>query len=227
MNSEALHFLTYGLYVISSMKGGKINGQIANTVMQICSDPLVVTAVINRNNLTHDYISSSKVFTASILAQDTPLKFIGGFGFKSGREIDKFAEIKYKTGMTGAPVVLDNTLAFLEARVVNQIDVHTHTIFLGEVVSADILREGQPLTYAYYQQIKRGTTPKTAPSYVAEKKEEKVKMDKYECTVCGYIYDPEKGDQDGGIKPGTRWEDIPDDWTCPVCGASKDQFKKI
>jgi rubredoxin/flavin reductase (DIM6/NTAB) family NADH-FMN oxidoreductase RutF len=227
MNSETLHYLTYGLYVVSSFKGSKINGQIANTVMQICSDPLVITAVINRNNLTHEFISASKIFTSSILAKDTPLKFIGGFGFKSGRDIDKFADIKYKTGITGAPIVLDNTLAILEAKVVNQIDAYTHTIFLGEVVNAEILKEGEPLTYAYYQHVKRGTTPKTAPSYVVEKKEEKVIMDKYECTVCGYIYDPDKGDPDGGIKPGTRWEDIPDDWTCPVCGASKDQFKKL
>jgi rubredoxin/flavin reductase (DIM6/NTAB) family NADH-FMN oxidoreductase RutF len=227
MNSETLHYLTYGLYIVSSFKGNTINAQIANTVMQICSEPVVVTAIINRGNLTHEYINSSKLFSASILAIDTPLKFIGSFGFKSGRDANKFADVKYKTGLSGAPVVLDYTLAYLEARVVNQIDVYTHTIFLGEVINAEIIKEGEPLTYAYYQHVKRGTTPKSAPSYVAEKKEDKIKMDKYECTVCGYIYDPDKGDPDGGIKPGTRWEDIPDDWTCPVCGAGKDQFKKL
>ena len=52
-------------------------------------------------------------------------------------------------------------------------------------------------------------------------------MAKYECSVCGYIYDPELGDSDGGIKPGTSFEEIPDDWVCPVCGARKDQFEKI
>jgi rubredoxin len=51
-------------------------------------------------------------------------------------------------------------------------------------------------------------------------------MDKYECSVCGYVYDPEEGDPDNGINPGTAFEDLPDDWTCPVCGASKDQFEK-
>ena len=55
---------------------------------------------------------------------------------------------------------------------------------------------------------------------------EKVDMDKYECTVCGYVYDPAKGDPDGGIAPGTKWEDIPDDWVCPLCGAGKDSFQK-
>jgi len=51
-------------------------------------------------------------------------------------------------------------------------------------------------------------------------------MDKYVCTVCGYVYDPEQGDSDSGVAPGTKWEDVPDDWECPVCGASKDDFEK-
>jgi len=227
MNSKALYSLTYGLFVVSSMKGDRINGQIANTVIQVCSEPQIIQVVINRSNLTHEYISDSKVFTASILSKETPLSFIGGFGFKSGRDVDKFSGIGYKTGQSGAPVVLDNCLAYLEAKVVMQLDVHTHTIFVGELIEADVIKEGEPITYAYYQQVKRGTTPKSAPSYIADKKEEKVTMDKYQCSVCGYIYDPEKGDPDGGIKPGTKFEDIPDDWTCPVCGAEKSQFKKL
>jgi rubredoxin len=52
-------------------------------------------------------------------------------------------------------------------------------------------------------------------------------MDKYECTVCGYIYDPAEGDPDNGIDPGTKFEDLPDDWVCPVCGATKDQFERV
>jgi rubredoxin len=68
---------------------------------------------------------------------------------------------------------------------------------------------------------------KTAASYIEEKKEAKPKVPKYECTVCGYIYDPELGDPDGGIKPGTPFEEIPDDWVCPVCGVSKSDFKIV
>ena len=52
-------------------------------------------------------------------------------------------------------------------------------------------------------------------------------MTKYKCTVCGYIYDPGLGDPDGGVEPGTAFEEIPDDWVCPVCGASKSQFEKV
>jgi rubredoxin len=51
-------------------------------------------------------------------------------------------------------------------------------------------------------------------------------MDKYVCTICGYVYDPEQGDPDNGVEPGTKWEDVPNDWECPVCGASKDDFEK-
>jgi rubredoxin len=77
--------------------------------------------------------------------------------------------------------------------------------------------------------IKGGTSPKNAPTYIKderiEKKEGK-KMDKYVCNVCGYVYDPEKGDPDNGVAPGTSFEDLPDDWVCPVCGASKKSFSK-
>ena len=226
MNLKALRNLSYGLYVVSSRKGDRFNGQIANTVMQVTSEPPTVAVCINKQNLTHEFITESKTFTASMLSQDTPLSFIGHFGFKSGRELDKFKDVNYRLGESKAPVVLDHTLAYLEARVINQVDVGTHTIFIGELVGADVLREGEPMTYAYYHQVKRGTTPRTAPSYIEERKEVASRMAKYRCTVCGYVYDPEVGDPDGDIKPGTPFEDIPDTWVCPVCGASKDQFEK-
>jgi len=227
MNTKALRNLSYGLYVVASQKQGKLNAQIANTVGQVTSEPPTISVCINKQNLTHEFITESKVFTASILSQDTPLSFIGHFGFKSGREVDKLKDVNYKLGVTKAPIILDHSLAYLEARVIDQVDVGTHTVFIGELVGADVIKEGEPMTYAYYHQVKRGTTPKTAPSYIEERKEDVSKMAKYKCSVCGYIYDPELGDPDGGIKPGTRFEEIPDDWVCPVCGASKDQFEKI
>ena len=228
MNFKVLHNCTYGLYVIGSRKRDRLNGQIANTVFQVTSDPPTIAVSINKQNLTHEFISESKAFTVSILSQDTPLSFIGHFGFKSGREVDKFKDINYKLGELESPIVLDHSLAYLEARVINHIDVGTHTLFIGEVTGANVLSEGEPMTYAYYHQVKRGTTPKTAPSYIKKyRKEEVSKMTKYECTVCGYIYDPEAGDPDGGIKPGTPFEEVPDDWICPVCGAGKDQFEKV
>jgi rubredoxin len=125
------------------------------------------------------------------------------------------------------PIVLDHTLAYLEAKVLSQVEVGTHTVFLGEIVGGDVVKDGEPMTYAYYHQVKRGTTPKSAPSYVEETKKIVSNVIKYKCNVCGYVYDPEKGDSDGGIKNGTPFEAIPDGWVCPVCGAGKDMFAKM
>jgi len=227
VNLKALHKLSYGLYIVTSTKENRLNGQIANSVFQITSEPPTIAVSINKNNLTWEFIKESGVFVVSVLCEDTPLSFIGHFGFKSGRDVDKFNELHYKIGQTQAPVVLDNTVSYIEAKVTKEMDVGTHTIFVGEIIDADILNEKTCMTYDYYQQVKRGTTPRTAPSYIEEKKEAMPKMDKYECSVCGWIYDPELGDQDGGIPTGTPFEKLPDDWICPVCGAAKDQFEKM
>ena len=169
MNLKALYKLGYGLYVVSSIKGSRLNGQIANTVFQITSEPPTIAVSINKNNLTHEFITESKVLAVSVLSQDTPLTLIGHFGFKSGRDIDKLDGINYKIGESQAPVVTEHTLAYLEVRVNKEVDVGTHTIFIGELVGAEVIKEGEPMTYAYYHQVKRGTTPKTAPSYIEEK----------------------------------------------------------
>jgi len=227
VNSKTLYKISYGLYVVSSKKDEKFNGQIANTVFQITAEPPVIAVSINKKNLTHEFIQKSKVFTVSILSKETPMRFIGHFGFKSGRELDKFKDLNYKVGISGAPFILENTIGYIEAELIGNNDVGTHTIFIGKVIDAQILKDDEPMTYAYYHEVKRGTSPSSAPTYIKEeKKKEKGKMIKYKCTVCGYIYDPEKGDSDSGIKPGTPFEDLPDDWVCPVCGASKDAFEK-
>lgn len=226
MNLKALQTLTYGIYIIGSRMGDRLNGQIANTAFQITSEPPTIAASINKQNLTHQFITASKVFTVSVLCQDTPLSFIGRFGFKSGRDIDKLEGVDYLIGETEAPVIVENAVSYLEAKVVKEVDAGTHTIFIGEVVGADVLNEKTCMTYDYYHKVKRGTTPKTAPSYVEEKKMEAVKAAKYRCKVCGYIYDPELGDADGGVKPGTPFEKIPDSWVCPVCGAPRSEFEK-
>jgi flavin reductase (DIM6/NTAB) family NADH-FMN oxidoreductase RutF len=110
---------------------------------------------INKQNLTHEYIQESKVFIASILSKETPMEFIGNFGFKSGREVDKFKDTDYKVGVTGAPVVLENIIGYLEAKVINAIDAGTHTVFIGRVVDAEIIKDDEPMTYAYYHEIKK------------------------------------------------------------------------
>ncbi|MDP2729938.1 MAG: flavin reductase family protein [Dehalococcoidales bacterium] len=167
---EALTKLGYGVYVIGSRKGEQLNGQIANTLFQITSQPPTVAVSINKNNLTHQFIKESQVFTASILCQDTPLSFIGRFGFKSGRDINKLEGIGYRIGETEAPIIIENATAYLEVRVSKEIDMGSHTIFIGEVVASEVISQEACMTYEYYHQIKRGTTPMAAPTYVGEKK---------------------------------------------------------
>jgi rubredoxin/flavin reductase (DIM6/NTAB) family NADH-FMN oxidoreductase RutF len=227
MDVKILHKISYGLYIVASRKGEKSNAQIANTVFQVISEPPTIAVSISKQNLTHEYIKDSKVFTVSILSKKTPLKFIGYFGFKSGKDLDKCTDIGYKIGITGSHIILENSIGYLEAKLINQIDVRTHTIFIGEIIDAKLINDEEPMTYAYYREIKGGKAPKTAPTYIKEEQQKRDgKMQKYKCTVCGYIYDPEKGDPDSGIKPGIPFEELPDDWVCPVCGAEKSLFEK-
>ena len=139
--------------------------------------------------------------------------------------MNKLDGVNYKIGKTKAPVILDNTVSYLEARVIDEKDVGDHTLFIAEVVDANIVSEKPCMTYDYYHQTKRGAMPKASPSYIS--RGEATKLAKYECTVCGWIYDPEIGDPEGGIKPGIPFEDLPDTWVCPICGVGKDLFKKI
>ena len=171
MNLKTFHKISYGLYVVSSKKESKLNGQIANTVFQVTSEPPTIAISINKQNLTHEFIQKSKVFTVSILSEETPMKFIGHFGFKSGKDLNKFKDINYKAGITYAPVVIENSIGYLEAEVINTIDVGTHTIFIGKIINAEILNNNsKPMTYDYYHQIKGGKSPKTAPTYIKEER---------------------------------------------------------
>ena len=224
MDKRAFHKLSYGLYVIGTAASSRINAQTANALIQVTSDPPRVAFALNKANFTHELMKESGLFSCSVLSQDAPLELIGRFGFSSGRDHDKFSGIKYRLAENGCPVLEEHTVAYLAGEVVEEVDLGSHTLFVAEVKEAEVLAEGEAMTYAYYHQVKRGTTPKAAPTF-QEKGEESLRMKKYVCTVCGYVYDPEKGDPEGGIAPGTPFEELPDDWMCPVCGASKDQFE--
>jgi len=228
MDRSALGKITSGLYIASSMKDGKFNGQIINSLFRVTAKPLTVAISINKENLTYEYIQASKLFSLSLLAINTPMAFIGLFGFKSGRDVDKFAQVGYKTGSTGVPIVTDHSVAWLEAKVLQQLDCGTHVIFVGELVDFDNLAGGLTLTYDYYSNVMKGKSSKNAPTYIPKEEAppKKVEEAKYICDVCGYTYEPSIGDTEHGIKPGTTFEDLPPDWTCPVCGADKSHFEK-
>lgn len=237
----ALFTLSYGLYVVSSRSGERLNGQISNAVMQVTDTPPKVAVAINKKALTHAFIAGSGTFGVTVLGEGAPMELIGLFGFKSGRDVDKFAEVSHRVGATGCPIVSDHAIACVEARVTCSADCGSHTIFIGEVLDARIAGEGRPMTYAYYREVLRGKTPPTAPTYRASSeaggtgdtsrwkggpssRKGEPKMKKYVCEVCGWVYDPEEGDANAGIEPGVAFEDLPDDYICPVCGAGKDQF---
>jgi len=103
MNRNALAKIVSGVYIVGSTKEGKMNGQIINSLIRITADPVFVAFSINKDNLTCEYLRTSGVFSISMLSQQVPMPFIGLFGFKTGREVDKFATAKYQLGKTGAP----------------------------------------------------------------------------------------------------------------------------
>jgi flavin reductase (DIM6/NTAB) family NADH-FMN oxidoreductase RutF/rubredoxin len=229
MNRAALHKLNYGLYIVTSGQEEKFNGQIANSLIQVTSNPATIAVSINKENYTHELIRNSRKFVVSILSEAASMTFIGLFGFKSGRDVNKLQKVKTRPGVTGIPIILDYTVGYIEAELEREMDCGTHTIFFGKVVEADVTGEGEPMSYFYYQKVKGGKSPKTAPTYEKEEATAKPAAQtaaRYVCSVCGYVYDPAIGDPDGGIAPGTRFEDIPDTWTCPVCGAEKSKFEK-
>lgn len=166
MELKALRSLGYGMYIVSSCKENKCNGQVANTVFQITSQPAVIGVSINKENLTHEYIESSKIFTLSVINTDADFKFIGLFGFRSGRDINKFDAVTSRKCSSGTPIVLDNTCAWMECKVINSVDCGTHTLFLGELLDCNILNDVEPMTYSYYHKVIKGKSPKTAPTYI-------------------------------------------------------------
>ena len=165
MDRKAFRDLSYGLYVVTSKDGEKMNGQIVNTVIQVTSDPPRVAVIINKENLTHEFISRSKMFAVSVLEESAPMSFFGPFGFRSGRDFDKMGRVKYRKGVTGCPLMTEHTLSVLEAEVFNQIDLGSHTIFVADVVSSEVLKPGRPLTYLYYHEHLKGKSPKNAPTF--------------------------------------------------------------
>ncbi len=232
INFEAFFKISYGLYVVCSGDKDRGNGFISNTVFQVTSEPAMFASCCNKDNFTAEFIQKSGAFSVSVLHQDTPAEFFGRFGYKSGRDTDKLEGMRIQYGETGVPIVLDESIAFLECKVVQTHDVGTHWLFIGELVQSDVLDDTmEPITYLHYRQVKKGLAPKNAPTYVDkskfEKKDTGSKFKKFKCTACGYVYDEEAGDPSNGIDPGTSFADLPDDWVCPVCGTEKEDFIEI
>lgn len=224
INKEALYKITYGLYAVCSGDKDRGNGFISNTVFQVSSKPAKFAVGCNKRNYTSEIIDKYRVFSISVLNQETDPEFFGRLGYRSGKDFNKLEGLSVEYGETGAPIILNNCVATLECKVVEKLDVGSHWLFIGELINAKILDEsGEPISYSYYRLIKNGVAPKNAPTYIEESESENSKESagsgKYRCAVCGYIYDEER--------EGVKFSDLPEDWKCPACGTGKENFIKI
>lgn len=247
MKYKAFHKLSYGLYIIATGLENKKFGYIGNTAFQVTSEPSQIAISSHKKNFTTEKILKSGNFSVSVLKKEVNTALIGEFGFMSGAEFDKFRNVKTITSVTGVPIVVDSSVAWFECKVVNTVDVGSHILIIGEVLDSDVLSGDEPLTYDYYREKYKMLAPKNAPTYIEKEKlenevvpESKLKPDKneehehifdketgtYTCSICGFQYDPDEGDPALGIPPGTPFEDLPEDYRCPICNAGKDYFKK-
>ncbi len=238
MKIEPFFKFTYGLYIVSSQYNGKKNGYVANTVFQVTAEPPQLAVSCSKDNFSSDIIDKSGKFSVSILHTEAPKDVIGTFGYKSGKDFEKFEKVEYFNGKTDIPVVTEGCVAWFECEVVQKLDVGSHIVFIGKVVDTGFTDSNKPpMTYAYFRENRKGKAPKNAPTYVDSLKTDKTTEEtvgtkvsnidettRWECLVCGHIYDPAEGDPDSGIPPGTPFEQLPDDWVCPDCGAEKSEF---
>ena len=158
--NEGLEYITYGLYIVTVSDEKRKNGMIVNTAFQVTAEPPRLAISVNKQSLTHEILQRSNKFAVMPLSKSADLPFIGKFGFRTGRTFDKFAHVPFTTGENGCPIVTAHTLAYLEARVEQTLDVQTHTIFVGQVTNAGVLSSGgEALTYDYYHHVIKGKLP--------------------------------------------------------------------
>ena len=206
MNNEVLKDLSYGVYVVSTMNDSKPTGCIANSIMQVSYDTIAVS--INHQNYTHQCMEKCGKFAISILGEHVNDDIIPVFGFETGKTVDKFEKIEYE--ITDDVAVLKDAIGYIVCEIIDKMETETHTIFLGRIIDGDILQGDTPMTYAYYHKVKKGSSPKTAPTYIEEKVNSKLC---YRCTICNYIYEGDIAKE-------------PDDYVCPICKKPKSVFVK-
>lgn len=219
MDKTIFRDISYGMYMVTTKdKNDKNVGCIINTLTQITSNKPIISISLNKDNYTNSAIKDNKLFAISILSIDTKKELIGTFGYHSSKDIDKFKDINYDI-TNNIPVIKENITGYLIVELINIIDCNTHDIFIAKVLDTKKISNQEPMTYKYYHENLKGTSPKNAPTFIEEETNEDATSNKYKCSLCGYIYDDAKEE--------IKFEDLPDDWKCPLCGASKSLFNKI
>lgn len=211
MDPKAFFQLSYGVYLLSTSHKGQDNGCIINTACQVTSSPARLSVTVNKENLSCQMIQESGHFAVNVLTYDAHMELIGRFGFRSGRDVKKFAGMDISRSAQGAPMLLDSPEvgAAFGCKVISSLDVGTHILFVGEVTDAVVTGFGKPLTYADYHLVKKGITPPKASSFVAQAAPADGKP-RWRCTVCGHIHE-------GDTPPET----------CPICGQGADKFVRV
>lgn len=191
--------LSYGLFVLTARDGEKDNGCIVNTVFQVTDNPFKISVTVNKNNYTHDMIKKTGVFNVSVLTESVPFSVFQHYGFKSGRDTEKINSSTMPRSENGVVYLSAFTNAFMSAKVVEETDCGTHTMFIAEVTEAQTLSDERSVTYQYYfDNIKPKPQPQKKKGFV--------------CQICGYVYE---GDE------------LPEDFVCPICKHSADAFKPL
>lgn len=217
MDLQALNNLSYGMYIVTTRKESKNVGCLINSAMQITSKNPIIAISLNKENYTNEVLKETRECALSILSEKTNPEVISKFGFLSSSETNKFENRNYKD-IDNLPVILEDICAYIIGEVIRVIDAETHDIFLIRVKQTEKVSEESPMTYKYYHEKLKGNSPKKAPTYQEEKVENQA-ANRYQCSVCGYIYDDSKEE--------VKFEDLPEDWTCPLCGVGKDKFIKL
>ena len=204
MNKAAMYKLSYGLFVVTANRDGKDSGCITNTAIQVTSEPNRISLAVNKSNFTHDMIKDTGVFTVSVISEAASFDLFKHFGFQSGRDVDKFAVFNdCKRAENGTMIITKGTNGYISAKVVNTVDLGTHTLFIADVTDMDVLADVPSATYTYYQE-----NIKPKPEAVGKTKDGQTV---WRCKICGYEY---------------VGEELPDDFICPICKHPASDFEK-
>ena len=195
----ALYKLGYGLYVVTCNDGKKDNGLIVNTVSQVADNPNKIAVTINKANYSHHVIKQSGVMNVNCLTVEAPFKVFEAFGFKSGRNVDKFADCTPLRSDNGLVILPRYINAVLSLKVEQYVDLESHGMFICTVTEARTISDRESMTYAYYH-----ANVKPKPQTEGKKG--------YVCTVCGYVYEGEP---------------LPEDFVCPLCKHGAQDFEPI
>ena len=219
MDTKVFENISYGMYIITTRNYNKNIGCFINTLSQVTSKEQIVSVTLNKDNYTTKNLKESKICAISILEEKASKELISRFGYFSSKNTDKFKDTKWEE-IDKLPVVTENTCGYIIGEIINMIDVNTHNIFLIKVKTSKMLSNNSPMTYKYYHEVLKGKASPKAPTYNNYGKDDNMKKGKkYKCSICGYIYDD--------AKEKIKFEDLPNDWKCPICGVGKDKFIEI